>query len=46
MLRALGWRIAVVWECALKYSVEETAQTVEDWLHGDVDILVVGQPTG
>src|SRR3546814_1568347 len=23
MLHALGWRVAVVWECALKHSVEE-----------------------
>jgi len=43
MLHALGWRVAVVWECALKHSVEETAQAVEEWLHGDEDVLVIGQ---
>lgn len=46
MLRTLGWRVAVVWECALKHSVENTAQTVEEWLHGNEDILVIGQITG
>lgn len=43
MLRALGWRVAVVWECALKHSVEDTARTVEEWLYGNEDVLVVGQ---
>lgn len=43
MLHALGWRVAVVWECALKHSVEETTQAVEEWLHGDEDVLVIGQ---
>ena len=33
MLRTLGWRTAVVWECTLKNAAEETAQIVEDWLH-------------
>lgn len=42
MLHALGWRVAVVWECALKNSIELTAQTVEEWLHGNDDTLVVG----
>lgn len=43
MLRALDWRVAVVWECALKHSVEETARTVEEWLHGNDNALVIGQ---
>jgi DNA mismatch endonuclease (patch repair protein) len=42
MLRALGWRVALVWECALKHAVEETAQAVEDWLHGNEDVRVIG----
>jgi DNA mismatch endonuclease (patch repair protein) len=46
MLRASGWRVAIVWECALKHSVENTAQTVEEWLHGNEDVLVIGQITG
>jgi DNA mismatch endonuclease (patch repair protein) len=41
MPSAGAWR--VVWECALKHSVEETAQAVEEWLHGDEDVLVIGQ---
>ena len=43
MLHALGWRVAIVWECALKHSVEATAQAVDEWLHGDEDVLVIGQ---
>jgi DNA mismatch endonuclease (patch repair protein) len=43
-LHSLGWRVAVVWECALKQSVEDTARTVGEWLHGNDDTLVVGQP--
>src|SRR3546814_10014051 len=41
MLHALGWRVAVVWECALKHSVEETQKGVAEWLHGDEDVLGV-----
>ena len=42
-LRTLGWRVATVWECALKHSVEDTARLVEEWLHGDKEALVIGQ---
>jgi len=42
-LRTLGWRVATVWECALKHSVEDTARLVEEWLHGNEDALVIGQ---
>jgi DNA mismatch endonuclease (patch repair protein) len=42
-LRALGWRVATVWECALKHSVEDTARLVDEWLHGNEDALVIGQ---
>lgn len=42
-LRALGWRVATVWECALKRSVEDTARSVEEWLHGDDEAMVIGQ---
>jgi DNA mismatch endonuclease (patch repair protein) len=41
-LLVLGWRVAVVWECALKYSVENTARIVEEWLHGNKVYLVIG----
>jgi DNA mismatch endonuclease (patch repair protein) len=43
MLHALGWRMAVVWECALKHSAEETVQAIVEWLHGNEDVLVIGQ---
>lgn len=42
-LRGLGWRVATVWECALKHSVGETAGSVGEWLHGDEGVLVIGQ---
>lgn len=38
----LGWRVAIVWECALKHSVEDTVEIVEKWLHGKAAHLVVG----
>lgn len=43
VLRTLDWRVATVWECALKHSVEDTARLVEEWLHGNEEALVVGQ---
>lgn len=43
MLRSLGWRVATVWECAMKHSAEGTAQLVEAWLHGNEEALVIGQ---
>ncbi len=42
-LRTLGWRVATVWECALKHSVDDTARLVEEWLHGNEDALMIGQ---
>lgn len=41
MLRQSGWRIGIVWECALKRSVEAVAATVGAWLQGDEDALAV-----
>ncbi len=41
LLRQSGWRVATVWECALKRSVEDVVGTVEEWLQGDQDVLVV-----
>ncbi|WP_133490398.1 very short patch repair endonuclease [Alcanivorax sp. 24] len=42
MLVELGWRVAIVWECSLKKSIEKSAGIVEEWLHGDDAKLVVG----
>lgn len=41
MLRQSGWRIAIVWECALKRSLEEVVTTVGEWLQGDNGALAV-----
>lgn len=43
-LRALGWRVATVWECALKHSAYDASRLVEEWLRGNGNSLVVGQP--
>ncbi|NTY39143.1 very short patch repair endonuclease [Burkholderia diffusa] len=42
LLRDSGWRVAIVWECSLKHSIEDTVQTVGEWLHGEERTLVVG----
>lgn len=42
LLRDRGWRVAVVWECALKHSGDDTARIVERWLHGNEIFLEVG----
>ncbi|WP_231685738.1 very short patch repair endonuclease [Ralstonia pseudosolanacearum] len=41
-LRVLGWRVAIVWECALRHSAERAAQTIEEWLRSNEAHLVVG----
>lgn len=41
MLRQSGWRVGIVWECALKRSQGEVAATVGAWLRGKEDSLVV-----
>ena len=40
-LRTLGWRVAVVWECSLRQSIDHSAQIVEEWLHGKEACLVI-----
>lgn len=42
-LRALGWRVAVVWECALKSSQSGALQRAADFVvSGDVKIEISG----
>jgi DNA mismatch endonuclease (patch repair protein) len=38
----LGWRVAVVWECELKRSIDDVAQTVSVWLRSSKEQLTVG----
>ncbi|MBA4277796.1 MAG: very short patch repair endonuclease [Ralstonia sp.] len=41
LLGELGWRVAIVWECALKRSVDEVAQSVGMWLRGKEAALTI-----
>lgn len=41
-LREIGWRVAIVWECSLKESVNAAGLAVEGWLLGDEQLLIVG----
>ncbi|MGJ7531064.1 very short patch repair endonuclease [Variovorax sp. GB1P17] len=36
-----GWRVATVWECALKRSVEDVTLTAGEWLRGNGATLIV-----
>lgn len=42
LLRDAGWRVGIVWECALKRSVPETIDAISLWLLGLQDTLTVG----
>lgn len=44
-LRTQGWRLAIIWECALKHAPQETAEILESWLLGNDETLTVGQET-
>lgn len=42
-LRALGWRVATVWECALaRDEAADTALRLADWIRGDGEALEIG----
>jgi DNA mismatch endonuclease (patch repair protein) len=44
MLRAAGWRVATVWECALRkpIDVEETSRALGGWLRDGGEDLEIG----
>jgi DNA mismatch endonuclease (patch repair protein) len=44
MLRAAGWRVATVWECALRRppDVEETSRSLAAWLRDGGEDLEIG----
>lgn len=42
LLRAAGWRVGIVWECALRRALPETVNAVSLWLRGQQDELTVG----
>ena len=35
MLRMAGWRVAVVWECALRHSPKDTGSRLVSWIRSD-----------
>ena len=42
-LRAMGWRVAVVWECALKrQKADAVVGPLIKWLHGEAPTVVLG----
>ncbi len=41
MLHSLGWRVATVWECALRMNGEAALSRLIEWLTSDADELVV-----
>lgn len=41
LLREQGWRVAIVWECALKRSVDEVAHAAGMWLQGNGSALII-----
>ncbi|WP_442940240.1 very short patch repair endonuclease [Nocardioides sp. B-3] len=43
-LRSLGWRVAVVWECATRVSLDATIEAVDAWLRSDEATLEVSVP--
>jgi DNA mismatch endonuclease (patch repair protein) len=44
-LAALGWRRAVIWECALRpREAPATAEAVADWLRGEAEALELPPP--
>lgn len=40
-LEELGWRIATVWECAVRRNSSDVARQLEDWIRSDSRSLVV-----
>ena len=45
-LAASGWRIAVIWECALRRSgaAADVAEVLSSWIMGGEAFLEIGQP--
>ncbi|MDD2230681.1 MAG: very short patch repair endonuclease [Candidatus Cloacimonetes bacterium] len=40
-LNSLGWRVLIVWECAIKYaskeSLKKTLERIESWINSDAE---------
>jgi DNA mismatch endonuclease (patch repair protein) len=43
-LLALGWRVATVWECALKETPQAALAELSDWIRSDRELLEIGDP--
>lgn len=42
-LKTSGWRIAIIWECAIKSSADDTAQRVAQWIESGSDFIELGE---
>lgn len=42
LLRDQGWRVAIIWECALKHSEDKVTQRIGAWLLGTEAVLTIG----
>lgn len=41
LLRQAGWRVAIVWECALNRSMDDVVATVDGWIQSHEEELAV-----
>lgn len=43
-LRASGWRVGIIWECALRaeINVRNSAEMIAEWLHGHEALIEIG----
>jgi len=40
-LRALGWRVAIIWECALRSNPDDTLRRVSDFIASDKEMIEI-----
>lgn len=41
MTLGMGWRLAIVWECAIRLSIEDTSAQLADWMKAGGDPMLV-----
>jgi len=45
-LSRLGWRIAVIWECAVRTDIESVVDQVAGWITSESHFLEIPEPQG